>query len=187
MKSLTPRHKRGVIIIDMKKNIILALLLTFFAFPISTFASGELTTVNDGNSLYLSTSATNSSKTNETIRLIFWDVTLPNGFFTSFNQLFNSLLSVAIAVSVLLTFFYLIYGGFDWITSGGDKAKTDKARQKIQAAVIGLILVAASYAILTITLRFIGVDSVEDAINKPLTNVGIVETAPQANDGNPNN
>ena len=36
-----------------------------------------------------------------------------------------------------------------WLSSGGDKARVEEAREKISNAVIGLILVAASVAITT--------------------------------------
>jgi hypothetical protein len=36
---------------------------------------------------------------------------------------------------------YLLLGAFSWITSGGNKENVEKARDKIQAAVLGLILI----------------------------------------------
>lgn len=84
---------------------------------------------------------------------------LPTGFADNMTILITSLLSVAIAFVALLVFFYLIWGGIDWITSGGDKGKTEQARSKILAAVIGLIIVAASYAIVQLLVRFLGYPS----------------------------
>lgn len=84
---------------------------------------------------------------------------LPIGFADNMTVLITSLLSVAIAFVALLVFFYLIWGGIDWITSGGDKGKTEQARSKILAAVIGLIIVAASYAIVQLLVRFLGYPS----------------------------
>ena len=40
----------------------------------------------------------------------------------------------------LAAMLYLILGAFSWITSGGDKDAVHKAQQKIQAAVVGLIV-----------------------------------------------
>ena len=42
---------------------------------------------------------------------------------------------------------YLLWGAFDWITSGGEKEKVAKAQQKITNAVIGMILIFASLTI----------------------------------------
>ena len=78
------------------------------------------------------------------------------GFFTSFETLWSRLLQFVMAIGLLMVFLYLIWGGIDWITSGGDKGKTEGARNKITAAVIGLIVLAAAYAILTIAVGFLG-------------------------------
>lgn len=96
-------------------------------------------------------------------------VTVPGGFFKSFDLFFNRILFVVLAVAALLVFFYLIWGGIEWITSGGDKGKTEKARDKITASVVGLIILAASYAILTIALNFIQAPD----LNTILNNAGI--------------
>ena len=78
------------------------------------------------------------------------------GFATDFGGLINGLISFVMVIAAVLVFLYLIWGGIEWITSGGDKGKTESARNKITAAVIGLIVVAASYAILTLALNFLG-------------------------------
>jgi cytochrome bd-type quinol oxidase subunit 2 len=78
------------------------------------------------------------------------------GFATDIGQLINGALSFVMVIGALLVFGYLIMGGIEWITSGGDKTKTEGARNKITAAVIGLIILAASYAILIIILNFLG-------------------------------
>jgi hypothetical protein len=84
------------------------------------------------------------------------DVQPGTGFATSFGGLMNGLISFVMVLAAVLVFLYLIWGGIEWITSGGDKGKTESARNKITAAVIGLIVVAASYAILTLALGFLG-------------------------------
>jgi hypothetical protein len=73
-------------------------------------------------------------------------------------------------IALLLVFAYLIMGGVEWITSGGEKSKTESARNKITSAVVGLIILAASYAVLTLLIRFLGFNSLFEAINavKPI-------------------
>jgi len=51
-------------------------------------------------------------------------------------------------VSGLAALLYLLLGAFAWITSGGDKENVTKAREKIQAAVIGVILIIAVIAVI---------------------------------------
>ena len=43
----------------------------------------------------------------------------------------------------------LVYGGYVWMTSYGDKTKVEKAKDLITNAVIGLIILLAAYAIST--------------------------------------
>jgi len=88
-----------------------------------------------------------------------------DGFATNFGSLLNAVLSIVMVIAALLVFSYLIWGGIEWITSGGDKSKTESARNKITSAVIGLIVVAASYAILTLALNFLGFSDLNDVLN----------------------
>jgi hypothetical protein len=83
-------------------------------------------------------------------------VKTPTGFFTNFGTLFTNILRIVMVIAALLVFFYLVLGGIEYITSGGEKGKTEAARNKITSAVIGLIILAASYAILTLALNFLG-------------------------------
>jgi hypothetical protein len=149
-------------------------------------ASGELSTMtatspgqilvrNQDGTMYLTTqvvegetvvSTQNTQNTTNNPLAIF---ILPEGFSNNFGSLVNSLMSIIMVVSALLVFFYLIWGGFDWITSGGDKAKTDKARQKITAAIVGLIIVSASYAILSLVVNFLGYENLNDLLKNART------------------
>lgn len=70
----------------------------------------------------------------------------------------SSLVGLALIVAALLVFGYLILGGIQWITSGGDKGKTEAARNQITAALVGLAIVAAAYAIMQVIGYFFGFD-----------------------------
>jgi len=65
-----------------------------------------------------------------------------------FGLLINQVLSIVLTISVIAVLFYLILGAFEWITSGGDKGKTEKARDKMTQAVIGLVILVSVVAIL---------------------------------------
>lgn len=56
--------------------------------------------------------------------------------------------------------FQVLTGGFYWITSAGDKTKLNEARDRIQNAAIGLIVVVAAWAILALAGQFLGYDIV---------------------------
>jgi Type IV secretion system pilin len=51
-------------------------------------------------------------------------------------------------VGGLFALVYLLWGSFDWIVSGGDQAKVDAARKKIQAALVGSIVIVASLSLI---------------------------------------
>lgn len=94
------------------------------------------------------------------------DVDLPQGFFfDDFGDLFTKVLRGVMVLAGLLVFAYLIWGGIEWITSGGDKGKTESARNKITAAVVGLIILAASYAIFTLILQLLNVEGFSQIFN----------------------
>ncbi|MDP3974080.1 MAG: hypothetical protein Q8P92_04615 [Candidatus Daviesbacteria bacterium] len=58
-----------------------------------------------------------------------------------------ALIYVAAAVMLL---FMLLWGGWDWMTSGGDKEKLAAARDKLIHALIGIGLFAAAFAIIRV-------------------------------------
>ena len=68
-------------------------------------------------------------------------------------------IQAAIVIAGLLTFAFLVWGGIEWLTSGGDKEKYEAARGRITAAVIGLVIVVAAWAILQVISNFLGLGS----------------------------
>lgn len=78
------------------------------------------------------------------------------GYAPNLGAVISSALNIVMLIAAILVFLYLIMGGIEWITSGGDKGQTEKARNKITAAIIGLIILAASYALLQLALTLLG-------------------------------
>ncbi len=50
-------------------------------------------------------------------------------------------------VAGIVAFFFLLFGGVQWILAGGDKEGTEKARKRITAALVGLAIVFSAYAL----------------------------------------
>jgi len=48
----------------------------------------------------------------------------------------------------IMALFYLLLGALSWVTSGGNKENVDKARDKITAAILGLIIIVGVLAII---------------------------------------
>lgn len=65
-------------------------------------------------------------------------------------KLISTGLNLLFVAAAVVSFIFLIVGGIQWITAGGEKDNLDKARKKITGAVIGLAIVLSVYAIATI-------------------------------------
>ena len=62
--------------------------------------------------------------------------------------LFNNLISAALIFVGFTAVFFIVYAGFEFVTSGGDPKKVQGARQTMTFAIIGLLIVLFSFAIL---------------------------------------
>ncbi len=78
---------------------------------------------------------------------------------TDIGKLISTGISVVIIVSGILVFVFLVWGGIEWLTSGGDKTKVESARNRIVSALVGLAIIAASWALVRIIAYFFGVDA----------------------------
>lgn len=73
--------------------------------------------------------------------------------------LINRILFYLFVAGAVIAIFFLIWGGIKWITAGGDKTKVQAARDTIIGAIIGLIIVFASYFLISIVLStFFGIN-----------------------------
>jgi len=87
----------------------------------------------------------------------------PTGEFGNLNTLtienvITWAVTAILVIAAILFFFMLIIGGIRWILSGGDKAGTESARNQITAAIVGLIIVFAAWAIATLVGNIFGVN-----------------------------
>lgn len=71
----------------------------------------------------------------------------PNGNVPELQSVITNILNGIIAVSGLVAVIFIIIGGINYMTSGGDSAKVQKAKNTILYACIGLIICVLSYAI----------------------------------------
>lgn len=70
----------------------------------------------------------------------------------------GNIIGAMFIIAFFTAFIFLITGGFHWITSGGDKANLEHARNKIIQAIMGLIVTASAWAIMTLVSNFVGWD-----------------------------
>jgi amino acid transporter len=63
-----------------------------------------------------------------------------------------------IMLGALLLIVYFIWAAYEWFTSGGDPEKLKNARSRMMNATIGLLLLVASFAIISLLQNLFGFD-----------------------------
>jgi hypothetical protein len=63
------------------------------------------------------------------------------------STLVNPIIADVLIVSGILAFGTILFAGFAYVTSAGDKAKTQQASQALTYGIIGLVVVVAAYLI----------------------------------------
>lgn len=74
------------------------------------------------------------------------DSTLPS--------LLGNILFLALSLLGAIFIIMMVYGGYEWMTAGGNEQKVDKAGEIIRQAIIGLIVVVGAYAISYYILQY---------------------------------
>ncbi len=98
-------------------------------------------------------------------------VTAPSQGFKSISNFITNVLTISFAVAILVVLAMLIWGAFEWITSGGDKDAVGKARNRIINALIGLAVLAIAFALTKLAGTFLGFDVGNIAIPSPAPSV----------------
>lgn len=67
----------------------------------------------------------------------------------------DNILDYLFPIAVLLSFIFIIVGGYMWIISGGDPGKTKQAQGTLTWAILGLVLVLVIFGVLRIVINFL--------------------------------
>lgn len=86
-----------------------------------------------------------------------------SGALSNLELFISNIIGFMTAIGSVFFVIYFILGAFEWITSGGDKGKAEKARNRMLNGAIGLVIIVASYAILGLLGSFIGLDLLNPA------------------------
>ncbi len=86
------------------------------------------------------------------------------GKWGSFGELLSSLVAPAFTVAVTAVFVYMVWGGFRWLTSGGDKDTIAGARNMITHAIIGLVLLILLFFIVEAIPMILGINPREFSV-----------------------
>ena len=68
----------------------------------------------------------------------------------------NNLIILIYMLASVVFIFMILFGAFQWMTSGGDKEAVAAARNRIIHAVIGIILFAVAFAVIQVVGTFTG-------------------------------
>ncbi|MCX6783090.1 MAG: hypothetical protein NTZ20_03815 [Candidatus Levybacteria bacterium] len=97
-------------------------------------------------------------------------ITQPAGMLVgavTLNSIVNFLVQALFAIGSIAAVCYLIYGGIKWIISGGDKAGVEAARNHIIAAIVGLIIIVGTFAIISLVYSVLGLGSFTSGFTIP--------------------
>lgn len=75
-----------------------------------------------------------------------------------FQKLIPSLIGLLFVGGAIFFVFMMLWGALTWIISGGDKAAIENARGRITSAVVGIILLLSTFALVKIIETFFGID-----------------------------
>jgi hypothetical protein len=74
------------------------------------------------------------------------------------DQVFASIISIALTVIALIAIAMLVVGGYKFLLAGADKDAVSKARNTLTYAVAGLILAVSAWMILRLLGNFLGIN-----------------------------
>lgn len=72
------------------------------------------------------------------------------------SQFLSNFVALLFSIAAIVLIFMILWGAFEWLTSGGDKEKLSSAQKRIINAFIGIILFAVAFAIIRVVGTFTG-------------------------------
>jgi TRAP-type C4-dicarboxylate transport system permease small subunit len=70
-------------------------------------------------------------------------------------DLLSAILTIVMVISVPIIVFFLIYGGFSYVTARGNPEKIKEASRAIMYGVIGAVIIMGSFAIVQIVKNLV--------------------------------
>lgn len=95
----------------------------------------------------------------------FGKITAPTGvpsggLFPMGENILKTGLQLMFIAATVLSLFFILWAGIQWITSGGDKQALEKARARLTYAIIGLIIIFLAFFIVNLIGGFFGLNLV---------------------------
>jgi hypothetical protein len=87
-------------------------------------------------------------------------IATPEAGYKNLGLFIGNVLTILFAIAVLVVLFMLVWGAYEWITSGGDKEAIGKARGRILNALIGLAVLSVAFALAAVAAQFLGFNNI---------------------------
>jgi len=71
----------------------------------------------------------------------------------------SSIIGVMTTAAAIWFLLNVLFGGYEWMSAGGDTKKIETARSRITNAFIGIVIVVGSWSLLAVTGQFLGFDT----------------------------
>lgn len=75
---------------------------------------------------------------------------------TALELIFKNVVTIIFTVAAILVLAMLIWGGVEWVLSGGDKEKVGNARKRIINSLIGLLIIGIAFVIVNVVGQIVG-------------------------------
>lgn len=75
---------------------------------------------------------------------------LPDGGLTDLQSVISWGTTIFLMVATTLALIFLVWGGIEWITSGGDREKIQLAQKRMVYAAIGLVVTLSAFMIINV-------------------------------------
>ncbi len=160
----------------MKKFLTATIFVSFFAFALlalPTSTSAQAQTCNPEGQVCTPSTAAGCSSANCSdlnIKIGTPDQGVdPNA---DVGDVLSNVITIIFVVAALAVLFMLIFGAFQWITSGGEKEAVGKARGRIVNALVGLAILAVAFLLVRVLAGIVHIDITNltlPALDKPST------------------
>lgn len=105
-------------------------------------------------SSFLAAPALAQNQALEGVRVIAQPLGLPT---TDIRQIIANIIRVALGLVGLVLTVLIMYGGFLWMTAGGNEEQIGQAKKFLVNAIIGLIIILSAYGLVLFVMRMLGI------------------------------
>ena len=82
-------------------------------------------------------------------------------------EFIGNLLTTALGLASIILLVWIVWGGVEWLISGGEKQAIESARNRITNGIIGMIIVALAIAIFMFIGEILGINLLKVTIPLP--------------------